>query len=417
MINKKETMRNLSSSSHTFAASFERSSALAFLTFCLAVLSTLAIGHSDTTLAPVFVTQLIVKLKYVCVIGVLLLADYRHLRMPNLMNLLLPFILFVMNVFNTPSGVSMPPSILSVLLLLAFALLDDVTVLRVFCYYRCYLLVMAILGIIAFVAFIFQVRIPYEIIPYYTSNENMLYANYYFSYILFYGVNDGIRLCGLFNEPGYFGTFLALMIIIERCRSNWRTLVLFIAGCFTLSMAFFSLLVVGICLLRCSKLQMLVLFTSLLVFVFVILPNMQFENPVLQQVVERFQYDEKSGKLTGDNRTSDDFEKIEAEFYRSNHLLLGMGTGYCHVKRGVVDTSSFRTILVEWGFLGILVTYVNLFAVAYYIAHKDKMTLVFLFCFILSVYQRPNIFMVGYYTLLFGGILFMKQQQGDRYNL
>lgn len=162
---------------------------------------------------------------------------------------------------------------------------------------------------------------------------------------------------------------------------------------------------------------MLVLFTSLLVFVFVILPNMQFENPVLQQVVERFQYDEKSGKLTGDNRTSDDFEKIEAEFYRSNHLLLGMGTGYCHVKRGVVDTSSFRTILVEWGFLGFLVTYVFLFAVAYYIAHKDKMTLVFLFCFILSVYQRPNIFMVGYYTLLFGGILFMKQQQGDRYNL
>ena len=96
---------------------------------------------------------------------------------------------------------------------------------------------MSILGIIASFSFIFKLGLPYEIVPYYFGDE--YYINYYFAY-LYWGGSEGVvfRLCGLFNEPGYFGTVSAILLINEKLHlKRISNLLLFIAGFFTFSAA------------------------------------------------------------------------------------------------------------------------------------------------------------------------------------
>lgn len=95
----------------------------------------------------------------------------------------------------------------------------------------------AFLGIVAYFDFLLGLGLPHSIEEYYIQRDNANYINYTFAYL--FVEFDGIRLCGLFNEPGAFGTFLALFLILDGFNyKHYGNYLLLIAGCLTLSMAF-----------------------------------------------------------------------------------------------------------------------------------------------------------------------------------
>ena len=86
------------------------------------------------------------------------------------------------------------------LLLIIFGLLSNDDRKAVFNYYKWIIVCMAAIGSICYFAFVLHFPLPYSTVPYYSAVGT--YVNYGVSYILSAGALS--RLCGLFNEPGYF---------------------------------------------------------------------------------------------------------------------------------------------------------------------------------------------------------------------
>ena len=83
---------------------------------------------------------------------------------------------------------------------------------KIYTLYRRFLVLSSFIGILCYLLYMFNVNL-YTIKPYY-GNVTVDYAVYIdFKVCYLYGL-IWPRLCGLFNEPGYLGTFLALAFIL-----------------------------------------------------------------------------------------------------------------------------------------------------------------------------------------------------------
>lgn len=376
---------------------------LSICTFVSAIISCLAIRQEDTTLAPQYISKFLIIINYLCVFISFLLVPRLAISNNSIFKILIVFFFLCMNVFNTAVGVPRVSIFLNFALLTVFSLLNREIYYRVYIWFRYFLYFTSILSLFAYVDFIFNFGLPKVMVPYYFNETTAMYVNYYFSYIYSYSYSDGFRLCGLFNEPGYFGTFLGLAIVLDKLRFNWKNIVMIIAGCLTFSMAYFVILITGIILFSTKSIIKLIVISSSLFILYVNISNIRFGNEQLQYLVERFQFDKQNGNFKGDNRTEYSFKITELKFKQSGQYLFGLGTGYCNAA-GVSETLSYKRYIIEWGYVGFFITYGLLIIIAIKEARINRSALIFIFCFTLSIYQRPNIFSVGYFLLLFGGI-------------
>lgn len=380
-----------------------REKALSWLLAIVVILSTLAISHGDTTLAPSGITKMIPVLNYLLFGMMMFLVNWKQeLSLKLFLKILLALIWFMFTNFNIAPGAA-SSGMLAFLQMFAFAFCEDSVLLKAISYFRKYIVFISCIGILACLDFFILHIIPHTIVHYYSGTVSW-YVNYYLSYILWY--EGGIfRLCGTFNEPGIYGVTIALLLIMERFNfKKPSNVILLIAACLTFSMASFSLLIIAGILYAFKDVKYMLAAITIVVAAMMILP--QIENKNVQHLVSRFDFNSSSGKMKGDNRRTSAFQVVERKFDESNHKLLGMGTGYLN-QQAIGSNSSYKKVIIEWGYLGFALTALLFFFSSALTTMGDKNAIIFWVCAALTLYSRNQVYTVCELFLMYGGILWI----------
>lgn len=287
-------------------------------------------------------------------------------------------------------------------LMCLFCFLDSDKKYKVFIYYRRYLVIMGFCGIIAILGYITSL-FPFEVLPYYLDIPGTYYINFHFAY--FYASETGFRLCGLFNEPGYFGTLLALYLVTDGVKlKRWDNIIMFVAGIFTLSAAFFVLIFVYY-IFTWYKSKMMWIVLAVILGIIISVANLDFGNQAVNSTIQRFSPSNKEGIFNMENRAEDAFNKFYQSFVMSEYFLTGMGSGYA--SKTSFSVLSYKSYVVDYGLIGTILILGSLFLSAYKFAYSNKIKVLYVFIFFLSVYQRPFVFALPYFLALYGGLLYI----------
>ena len=328
----------------------------------------------------------------------------KYFAMKNLQLCLAPLIYWYVYYFDR--FVSPNVNFVNMMFMCIFLLFKSNEKTKIFNIYYYMLYIMALVGIFIFVAYMLNINLPHRFVEYYSDYEGSYYVDYKVCY-LYINQNNIVRLCGLFNEPGFFGTVLALAIcatngINKKSRKN---IVLFFVGCLTLSLAFFVILIVYFSIRNIKNPKFLLVFIITLIFYFFILPSIHTGINAIDTLLQRVQF--ANGSLNGDNRSSETVNKLVKTIFSSNKFLFGYGTGY--VASVAPGSLSVKTYIVDYGVIGTLLIYGTLFIIAIKKCNHSYLAISYMLVFFVSAYQRPHIFSVVYLVLLFGGIEFIKQ--------
>lgn len=156
---------------------------------------------------------------------------------------------------------------------------------------------LSIYGVTFFVLYVFNVLSPYSIVDFY-EEENAYYINYVFAYF----VQPGLpRLCGMYNEPGLFGTLGALLLVSERMRMNFKNIIILVACLLTFSVAFMVLITLYLLFQAIiNKNIKTAFFFILLVLALGYASTMDFGDSELHGFFGRFVFED--GVMSGDRR-------------------------------------------------------------------------------------------------------------------
>jgi len=314
----------------------------------------------------------------------------------------IPIVIYTaIRLLDTAPGYSEPVQLLNTLYLLCIACSSANTRQKVYVVFKWFMVISAIFGLVTYCAYFLGWKIPFSMGEYYQYAE---YGSKYIKCFAGYLCLDcnTIRLCGWFNEPGYFGTMLALVLIAEQCNlQKWENIILLLAGLCSLSLAFFILLFLAVILNHIHRPSYTLALAVVAVFlIFVFIPNMATGNSPLEMFLNRSNI--QDNQMVGNNRTSDMFNSTFLEFLHDpSSWLFGRGGGSADHLGNVL---SLKKEIYVYGFLGCLLIYGSLVISSIRIAKVNWSALVFLACFLCSIYQRPHIFTAAYFILLFGGL-------------
>ena len=368
-----------------------------------AINTSLAISHPDTTLAPAIINKVLVYINYCLLLLSYILTDWKSLNKRNIQIVLVVVIWYAIKNLHVAPNATVQLQGGTFLLLLSFSLLSARDMADIMQKYRYFLIVSSALGLIAIFDYTVGLGIPHSIVPFYEDNVGV-YIDYKFSYI---HLESWLRLCGLFNEPGYFGTFLGFALVQEKFNmKKVGNIILLIAGIFTFSLAFYAIVIIGL-MLTINNRKMFLKVSIFIATLVLIVPYIAQKYEHVEFILERLEFDSSSKRFVGDNRTTSDFDLIIDRFNNSDKVLFGYGSGYLssfHLK----NVSSYKTALVERGYLGFMLTYGLLLLCALGETRKQRDAIVFILCFAASIYQRPGIFTMDYFLLLFGGVHYIR---------
>ena len=266
-----------------------------------------------------------------------------------------------------------------------------------------------IISIILWIDFFLFNRAGFQRVLFYAQNG--LETAYYYKFGIFaiytYG-DHTYRLCGIFNEPGALGTACALLFICTFSKTKWwEKLLLLTAGVLTVSFAFALLILGFVAVYLCQKKPSNIIYIiGIILMVFLVLPNIDFHNNAINELVGRFAIT-KSG-LAGDNRTNSVFD---AEYSNSIYYWFGMGSGAV-LASGVASYKS--CFMVPFGIVGTSWLLGSWLFAALKCSKQDKMCLIYVMLFFVSLYQRPYaIISIWGYIFLFGGIEWLKDSTNN----
>ena len=303
--------------------------------------------------------------------------------------------------------------LITLLLILVYFTFDLKELVTLFRFYKKWVLVMSVFGIVAYTAYVLHIPLPHQIVPYYATHNNIYnlnYVNYYIGYL--YENSGFVRLCGFFNEPGYFGTVLAFIICAEDINLRKRkNQILFLSGILTFSVAFIVIQIAYLVIRHIKDIRLIagaILFIIITVF---IIPNIHFENTTLE--LQRLKLELL---LSGSTlRTTQLFDVTFEHWLISRHRLFGYGAGYTDfiLLDDIAGSSSIKRVLIDHGIVGFILIYVPLFWFSIRACNGNKLSIAYTICYFLSLYQRPNWYSVLFILLLFSGIGYIREKIGS----
>jgi hypothetical protein len=222
-------------------------------------------------------------------------------------------------------------------------------------------------------------------------------------YLVFFGhiEESGVsfwRFSSIFDEAGLIGTMNGVILTaIGVSKRDIRSLIILIAGLISFSLAFYIILFINLLFHLNIKKSFLVVL--ILVIVISISGNIFKELIATRMVFE-------NGRLSGDNRTTQEFDSYFNLFVErgGNDLIFGIGPDY-DITTGI---SSYKTLIISYGIFGLgLMICFYLFSV--YEINNSLYGWLLALIFILIAYQRP--FMLRYYNivLFIGGLRYLKK--------
>ena len=319
----------------------------------------------------------------------------------------IPMIIFVIiSSFHTYDGSISFSGFLFSLLWIIFALAPDNIKKRTFIYFKNAFIIICIAGIICYLSYDLNLFLPYKVVNYY--NNNTIVENYIdYKFIFLYRASSSIslvRLCGICNEPGYFGTICALILCASSLNLKKKSnIIILIAGFLTFSLAFIITLVIYLLLKYLKDVRTVILTVLLTCFYLFLLPNIYTGNPTIDRFIQRMTITDKG--LAGDNRTTDELEYVFDDVVK-NKPLFGYGEGYLKTQNLKGGVSSYKTYIIQYGFVGCILLWGSLLLAALY-KNKNYLSIIYIIAFFVNIYQRPNIMTLQYQILLFGGLAFI----------
>ena len=382
----------------------------------MATMMVSAFAHSDTTLASesfrsIFMGVIYVLLLMAFVISIPLI-NLKNINMNIALLIGVVIIFTILNVFHSYETASV--GILLIAQWVLFCLLPSDAKKYSFKVFMKVWFIICLVGIFCFLFYILKVPVPYQEVPYYFSGNSLKYINYGLSFL--YQNSDMVRLCGLCNEPGYLGTFCALILCVDRMNlKKFSNIVIFMAGLLTFSAAFYMIVIIYSALKVITaahenkNMKKKILYYSgvalVLLSYFIILPNIQTGDIAIDKTLQRLTI--TSEGLSGDNRTTAEFDALYDSVMASNPLF-GMGNGYVS-KTTSGGSLSYKVKIVNYGIIGCLLLWGTLLMAALYKNTKNKEVVLFVIVFFASIYQRPNVISLPYLVLLVGGIEYIKK--------
>ena len=186
-------------------------------------------------------------------------------------------------------------------------------------------------------------------------------------------------------------------------------ILLFIAGLLTISMAFYVIILLYLAFMTMHKPKILffwILFSFTLIF---ILPELDLGSS-MNKLIHRFAIED--GELVGNNRSKAPIDQTLEDMIGSKEMLFGYGQGYASGL--AVETSTYKSYIIDYGFIGFFLMFGTLFFSTFFKARKNVYVLIFVLCFFASVYQRPGIYNLVYFVVLLGGMAYISR---TTYNL
>ena len=261
-----------------------------------------------------------------------------------------------------------------------------------FCNIYAILMIPSILVYIAVV--LLGVSLPYEIL----DPPNALKDYSYFQYPCLVlsdklSVNS-FRFCSYFDEPGVVGTISGILLLINGINfKKWQTWPIILSGVFSLSLAFYLLLIGNIILFQPLRVKLLLSFVFILIFICFT------QNEIVQEVLfERFAFE--NGKMAGINRTTSSMDFFMHSFWSSDKVVFGYGNNYAQEFVNV-GGASYKDLLINYGIFGFgLFALSSLFFAFKYCGFSKRFIL---FCCVWGsiIYQRPFIFNTIYFYLMY----------------
>lgn len=319
----------------------------------------------------------------------------------------IPMIIFIIiSSFHTYDGSISFSGFLFSLLWIIFALAPDNIKKRTFIYFKNAFIIICIAGIICYLSYDLNLFLPYKVVNYY--NNNAIVENYIdYKFIFLYRASSSIslvRLCGICNEPGYFGTICALILCASSLNLKKKSnIIILIAGFLTFSLAFIITLVIYLLLKYLKDVRTVILTVLLTCFYLFLLPNIYTGNPTIDRFIQRMTITDEG--LAGDNRTTDELEYVFDDVVK-NKPLFGYGEGYLKTQNLKGGVSSYKTYIIQYGFVGCILLWGSLLLAALY-KNKNYLSIIYIIVFFVNIYQRPNIMTLQYQILLFGGLAFI----------
>jgi hypothetical protein len=251
-------------------------------------------------------------------------------------------------------------------------------------------------------------------------NQGIYFREYFGAVFMYSPYRSEIymwRVCGMYNEPGVVGTFAAFILVITgvKIKTNWKHLIILIAGILSFSLAFYVILIVGLGIRTFQKNVFRFLPYTILIFsAYFIFMSINTNNIHITEFQSRITFE--NGLLFGDNRTDELFELEFDHFMKSDLtiVLFGMGDGASFNNPSMNNSSSYKSTIYDLGIVGLTLEVLWL-VWAFWISrgkselHKWEEIAIFV-VFLLSIYQRPNIFDLGYFSILFCGIAYINRQ-------
>ena len=220
------------------------------------------------------------------------------------------------------------------------------------------------------------------------------------------------RFFSLFEEPGIVGSIAASFLTAEKFNlKNWQNIIIFLSGIFSFSMFFYVITLSLMCYF--GRMKMI----TIAIFVFLVLMSAityysksDFSIKNLYDV--RFAHQE--GAFVGDNRSTESFDKVFAEFVNSGDFFIGRGLG-SHDK--IDQVQSYKMVVYDEGFIMFMWEIVVFFTYFFSIPQlKFKTKIISFVYFLLYYYQRPSFVLCAGDFFLLLCIPLLIQVRGYRYS-
>lgn len=311
-------------------------------------------------------------------------------------------------------------SVSALLICLGVVLTSDEVKNKTFQFIKLLLVGMSFIGIICYFSYVLNLGIPYIQQPYYGYSGNMgvemmqkfgvSYINFHVCYL--YHEFNTARLCGLFNEPGWFGTFLAFYLCEENLnfKRKYNFIVLF-AGILTFSLAFVLIISIYYVISNFKDWRKWTGVLLLFVIVFLVLPNIKTGIEIVDYLFSRLSI--TSGGLAGDNRTSSAYDLLFSEFMKSQYIFFGHGSQYTFYKLNGYIGSTIKTDLMDIGFIGTIVIYALPIVSLALISQQNKRALYFLICVAISLYQRNWFYEPSNFIIVLCAVSYIVSEMND----
>lgn len=303
-------------------------------------------------------------------------------------------------------------AITSPIIVCVFAMQSNDVKKEVFSLFRKVMVIISFIAIICYVSYMLNLGLSYSVVPYYDGRMYQNYVNFYDISFLYIN-STSTRVCGIFNEPGWLGTTIALIICYEKFdykkMSNW---ILLVAGILTYSLAFFLIIVAGFVIRNIKEYKKWIPIIAVIIIIMFVLPNINTNNTQINLLLSRFKV--SSEGLAGNNRSSVTIDTLLNNMFLTARGLVGYGDGYAECLNSLYEKKQILTIKTEFinfGILGMLFLYVPPLFYIIKTPHFSKKSLCFVICFWLSLYQRPWLYIVSNYMLLVSGVAYLNTSE------